>query len=120
MDIKIIHKEIIVHLFLIVLISKTVIMFIKPDLFEKVREKTKVLEMILGPAILGTGIYAWVDKGYPISAMWIWVKLILMLVAVGLTIVGFKKGNKVMAVAAVFIFVLVYLLALKRYAWGLA
>jgi hypothetical protein len=94
-------------------------MFIKPDLFEKVREKTKVLEMILGPAILISGIYAWVDKGYSIGTTWIWIKLILMLVAVALTIVGFKKGNKVMAAAAVIIFVFVYLLALQRFAWGL-
>lgn len=119
MDIKIIHKEIIVHLFLLFIIAKAMILLIHPEAFRKFRAKTKLVEMILGPAILISGIWAWVTYGYEITTTWIWIKLILLLVGIGITIVAFKKENKVMAVIAILLFIFIYLLALNRVNWGL-
>lgn len=119
MDINIIHKEIIIHLFLIILTIKVVLLVINKEKFQVMQAKGKWVEMILGPAILISGLAAWIIREYPPLTTWIWVKLILMLAGIGIIIVSFKKLNKPMAIFGLALFIFIYLLALKRVEWGL-
>lgn len=98
------HKGI-VYLFLLSLIIKIGLMLFKPELFQVVRAKTKVVEMILGPLLLITGLMVW--NAYNSFAIqgWIIVKILLMFAGTGLAIVGLKKGNKGLAVLSLLIFV---------------
>jgi len=70
------------------------------ELLDKIRAKTKVLDMILGTLVLVTGgYYAYVTKN---SDLYIILKLVLVLAAIPLGIVGFKKEKKVLVLLSLF------------------
>jgi len=106
------HK-LVVFIFLIFLVIKTVLLLLnKNEKLDKLREKTKVLEMILGTLILLTGgalIYFLKN-----TETYIIVKLIIVLVCTPLAIVGLKKKKKVLAVLAVLGFTYALLIAFKK------
>lgn len=104
------HKGI-VYLFLFSLTIKIGLMLFKPELFQVVRAKTKVVEMILGPLLLFSGIAVWMTVYNFNMQSWILIKLVLMLAGTALAIVGLKKGNKGLAILSLAIFVGIYLLA---------
>ncbi len=104
------HKGI-VYLFLFSLTIKIGLMLFKPTLFQVVRAKSKIVEMILGPLLLGSGIWAWMARYDFAMQHWILTKLVFMLVGTVLAIIGLKKGNKALAIISLAIFVGVYLLA---------
>jgi len=105
------HKGII-YLFLLVYTIKVILMFVNDDLFQKVRAKTKVSEMILGTLIIGSGVTL-IFMSATVEA-WLIIKITLVLVAIGMAIVGLKKGNKVLAVLALVIFVYCFMIAIKK------
>ena len=99
-----IHKGM-VYLVLLSLTVKIGLMFFKPELFHVVRAKTRVLEMILGPSLLISGLMVWdAYNGFSIQN-WILLKIVFMLLAIALAIVGLKKANKTLAVSSLFIFI---------------
>lgn len=96
-----------VTLFLIFLIFKTfLLIFDKHNLLNKARNKTKVLEIILGILILFSGVYLFVLVGYLQS--YLIAKLILVLIAIPLGIFGLKKENKILATLSVLLFIYIY------------
>ncbi|MFN3405566.1 MAG: SirB2 family protein [Cytophagaceae bacterium] len=97
----------VVSLFLFFLVFKTILLLInKTDLLDKVRAKTKVLEMILGTLILVTGgylVYATRNsQSYMIG------KIIIVFIAIPLGIVGLKRNNKLLALLSSLAFIYVY------------
>ncbi|NDK57157.1 SirB2 family protein [Pontibacter fetidus] len=97
----------VVILFLLLFTTKTVLLLLnKRDALTKLRNKTKVVEMILGTLILITG--GWMLFNYNGIPSWLITKVVLVLVAIPLGIVGLKRENKVLAVLALFIFLYVY------------
>ena len=98
------HKGI-VYLFLLSLTIKIGLMLFKPELFQVVRAKTKVVEMILGTLLLLSGLWVWKEyNGFSIQS-WIFAKIIIMFAGTGLAIVGLKKGNKLLAILGLTLFV---------------
>lgn len=97
----------VVILFLLLFTTKTVLLLLnKRDALTKLRNKTKVVEMILGTLILITG--GWILFKYNGLPGWLIMKVVLVLVAIPIGIIGLKRKNKVLAIAALFIFLYVY------------
>lgn len=97
----------VVVLFLLLFTYKVILLLLnKRDTLTKVRNKTKVLEMIFGTLILVTG--GWMLFNYSGIPAWLITKVVLVLIAIPLGIVGLKRENKVLAVLALLIFVYVY------------
>ncbi|GAB3530901.1 hypothetical protein GCM10027443_12300 [Pontibacter brevis] len=98
----------VVILFLIFFAIKAVLLLLnKRETLDKVRSKTKVVDMILGTLILITGGYLLFlySGGIPTYLI---VKIVLVLLAIPLGIVGIKRENKVLAVLSLLIFLYVY------------
>lgn len=94
----------IVYLFLILFIVKSYFfMSGKTAQFQSIRSRTKVLDMILGVLVLGTGIYLVSLRGT--METWVIAKLIIVLAAIPLAIIGFKKENKLLVALATLAFV---------------
>ncbi len=97
----------VVIVFLLFLIIKTLLLLSnKLELLNNIRAKTKIVESILGVLILGTGVYM-VTLSSSVES-YIWVKLVVMLIAIPLGIIGLRKHNKLMAVLSVVLFLYIY------------
>lgn len=100
----------IIYLFLIWLIFKILFLLVNQKRFSSFRDKTRFVEIILGPMILASGLWLW--REYQWTAFnWLTIKIILFIIAIPLTIISFKKENKVLAVVALLLFIAAYLLA---------
>lgn len=99
-----------VILFVLSLVIKTVLLFVNKDKFAAYKQKTKIPEMITTIVFLITGIIMIVLKDAKFSNF-LWIKLSVILVAIPLAIVGFKKQNKILALIGTLLFVGIYGLA---------
>ncbi len=97
----------VVGLFLAFYLFKTILLLAgKIDLLDKVRDKTKVVDIVLGTLILVTG-------GYLISIIgvrepWLWVKTVAVTALIPVGIIGMKRHNKALAVLALVGFIYFY------------
>ena len=97
----------VVVLFLLLYTIKTVLLLLnKKDTLTSLRNKTKVVEMVLGTLILITG--GWMLFNYSGIPGWLIIKVVLVLIAIPLGIIGLKRENKILAVLALLIFLYVY------------
>ncbi|NEM96653.1 c-type cytochrome [Pontibacter burrus] len=97
----------IVVLFLLLFTYKVILLLLnKQDVLTRVRNKTKVVEMVLGTLVLVTG--GWLFFNYTGAPVWLITKIVLVSIAVPLGIVGLRRNNKVLAVLALLIFAYVY------------
>jgi len=100
------HKTVVL-LFLLLLTSKVVLLVIgKNELLQKFRSKTKVLEIVLGTLVMITGFYLFFIRVH--HPVFLYGKIILVLVAIPLGIIGLKKEKWILAVLSLFIFIYVY------------
>ncbi|ADR22658.1 hypothetical protein MATR_34960 [Marivirga tractuosa] len=108
MEIGMLHTHVlVVTLFLLFLLFKTVLLLInKKELLAKVR-KFKMVEPILGVLMLATGGYLLSLYGSA-APTYLWVKLILVLIIIPIGIVAFKKENKAMAIIALLLTFYIY------------
>ncbi|GAB3823516.1 SirB2 family protein [Pontibacter rugosus] len=97
----------VVVLFLILFTSKTALLLLnKRETLAKVRSNTKILDIIFGTLIVITGGYLLVNyQGIP---TWLIIKIILVLAAIPLGIVGIKRENKALAIVSLLLFFYVY------------
>lgn len=111
MEIGMLHSHVtIVTLFLIFLLFKTVLLLLnKKELLGRVR-KLKMIDPILGVLMLITGGYLLSLYGGD-APLYLWVKLIIVLLVIPIGIIAFKKENKAMAIVA---------LALTFYIYGVS
>ncbi len=70
------------------------------------RNKTKVLDMILGALIILTGSYLMFIQ--PVIESWLYIKFAVVIAAIPLAIVGFKKSNKVLVTISLLAFIGLY------------
>lgn len=108
MEIGMLHTHVlVVTLFLLFLLFKTVLLLInKKELLAKVR-KFKMVEPILGVLMLATGGYLLSLYGSA-APTYLWVKLVLVLIIIPIGIVAFKKENKAMAIVALLLTFYIY------------
>lgn len=108
------HKGI-VYLFLISLFVKATLSFVNQDLFDKVREKTKVVEMILGTLLIVTGgALIAMHPGGIMSQPWLHAKLTVVILGIPLAIIGLKRNKKILVIIALVLFVYAYLMAKQK------
>ncbi|HEY0029499.1 MAG TPA: SirB2 family protein [Bacteroidia bacterium] len=98
-----------VNIFLVVYLYKTFLLFAnKNEKLAKFSKDTKVVEMIISTLFLLTGIYMLTQV--EMSTMLI-VKIIVVFASIPLAVIGFKKGNKVLAFLSVLMLISAYGLA---------
>ena len=107
------HKTVVIVFILLLLFKTSLLLANKIDLLDKVRQKTKVLDMIFGTLLLATGIYLLVTlpEGMP---SYLVIKLILVFSAIPLGIIGIAKKKKPLALVSVLIFIYVFGIAQTR------
>jgi len=99
-----------VILFLLIYLIKTFLLVTnKNESLAKFTKTIKVPEMIISVLFLGTGIYL-LTQLPEIKSLLI-VKIIAVLLAIPLAIIGFKKGNKALAVISLLLIITAYGLA---------
>jgi uncharacterized membrane protein SirB2 len=106
------HKGII-YLFLAFITIKVVLMMVNNDLFQVVRAKTKVVDMILGALVLASGVWLFIESPAT-SQAWLHTKITLGLLGIPLAIIGFKKKNIPLAVGALVLFAYVFYIGISK------
>ena len=86
---------IVVNIFLLIYLIKTILIFTNQNALLKFSKAVKVPEMIISVLFLVTGVWLFAILG-AIKLLQI-IKLALILIAIPVAIVGYKKMNKVMA-----------------------
>ena len=107
--IKHLHVLLVV-LFVLTTLIKTILLFINSERFDSYRAKTKIPEIIVTVLFLVTGITLITIKGGGFHTLF-WVKLGMMVVGIPLSIIGFKKQAKIPALLGTFLFIMTYGLA---------
>jgi mono/diheme cytochrome c family protein len=93
---------VVVQLFLLIYVVKTVLLFANREALLKFTRGTRLLEMIVSTLFLVTGIWLFVILG-AIKTMQI-IKLVLVFASIPIAVIGYKKMNKAMALIS-FLFI---------------
>lgn len=100
----------VVTLFLLIYVIKTILLLSdKKDLLEKFSKRFKIPEMVISVLFLLTGIY--LSTQLPFGGKYdylFWIKIVMVLIAIPLAIVGFRKSNKILASLALLLITGVY------------
>ena len=97
-----------VSLFVLHYIVKTILMLTGSSSFASYRKKMLVPEMILAILFLITGIWMLVQIGMGGLGGWFHLKLTLVILAIPLGIIGFKRGIKPLAILSTLIFIYIF------------
>lgn len=89
------HKLVVIIFFLIYVVKTILLLSNKQDLLQKFTKVTKVPEMIVSSLFLITGIYMLTQL--PEIKTIMYVKIALVLTSIPVAVIGFKKGNKILA-----------------------
>jgi cytochrome c5 len=96
----VLFHRIVVSLFLLHYVVKLALLLLKKtDLLATYTAKTKVVEMIVSALFLLTGVYLIATGPALITLQWI--KIAVVLASIPMAIIGFKKGNVILAVLSV-------------------
>src|SRR4051812_6509673 len=105
----------VVILFLAFLAYKTLLLLLdRNEQLDKFREKTKIVDMILGSLILITGGFLLFRLHGGNVESYLIIKIVLVFAAIPLGIIGIKRKKKALAILSVLIFVYVWGIAVKR------
>lgn len=99
-----------VILFMLIYLVKTILLLANST--EKLKSMTKMVklpEMIVSFLFLGTGVYMLAKL--PMVNMFMLIKILCVLAAIPLAVIGFKKGNKALAVLSLLLIIGSYGLA---------
>ena len=109
MEKGILHLHItVVLIFLILFTFKTILLLLnKDELLDKVRAKTKVIEMIIGTFILLTGGFL-LFKLHDNVPSYLIGKIIVVLLGIPMGIIALKRKSKILAVVTLLAFIYAY------------
>ncbi len=97
------HVTAVIFLFLFMLFKTILLLANNTILLDKVRKTTKIIDILLGVIAVATGVYLLTLKSTVES--YIWVKILLVLFAIPLGIVGHKRQKKPLAVLSVLLII---------------
>ncbi|HWY13475.1 MAG TPA: cytochrome c [Bacteroidia bacterium] len=96
-----------VTLFFLIYVVKTVLLLSnRADLLQKFTKATKVIEMIVSALFLITGVWLMTQLAHIETILW--VKIIIVLASIPIAVVGFKKGNKILAALSLLLITAAY------------
>ena len=99
-----------VIIFLLIYLFKTILLVLnKNEQLEKLKSKTKVLEMIVSTLFLITGVYMLFE--IPEIKNLLIIKIVLVLASIPVAVVAYKKSNKALAILSLVMIILSYGLA---------
>lgn len=75
------------------------------------KKSLRIFEMVISTLFLATGIYLMVNLAPEMRSNLLWIKIALVLTSIPLAVVGFKRGNKILATLSVLLIVASYGLA---------
>lgn len=104
--IRYVHEFSALALLLLIAVKVIILLSNNLTLLDKVRSKTKILDIIFGILILAGGIYLMIV--FQRFEVYIFLKLIMILIAIPLGIVGFKKRKKFLAVLSLLLIIGAY------------
>lgn len=97
----------VVAIFLLFYLLKTILLITgKVEALDRIRERTKILDMVLGMLILATGSYLMVILGG--LATYTWVKLVAVIALIPVGIIAMKRHNKALATLGLVGFIYFY------------
>lgn len=99
-----------VTLFVLTTLIKTILLFVNEGRFDSYRKKTKVIEMVITMIFLVTGLVMIGMRSAGFNNA-IWIKLIIVFASIPLLIVGYKKKNKILALVGTAAFIISFGLA---------
>jgi uncharacterized membrane protein SirB2 len=101
--------------FLLSYLIKTILFFSNQDAFRNYKAKTLPVETLAAVAFLVTGFWMlYYRGGFGGMAVWFHIKFTLVLLAVPLGIIGFKKENKLLVLLSTIFFFFILGLALTK------
>lgn len=110
-----------IAIFLLSYIIKSVLFLAgKNESFANFKKKTIIFETLMAVGFIVTGVIMLVqnqqisDGAWMKASGWFHLKLTLVILAIPLGIVGFKKGNKILVSLSALFFIYVLLLALPQ------
>lgn len=96
-----------ITLFLITTLIKTILLFVNEEKFDKYRAKMKMPDMLVTMLFLVTGVIMFTSRGGGFHFL-MHIKLTMILIAIPLAIVGFKKKKKALVIFATSFFIIAY------------
>ena len=89
----------VVTLFLFIYVIKTILLLSnKGDLLASFTKKVRIAEMIISTLFLLTGIYLAIKLPFGGKYDYLfWIKIVMVFTSIPLAVIGFKKGNKMLA-----------------------
>lgn len=75
------------------------------------KKSLRIFEMVISTLFLATGIYLMVNLAPEMRSNLLWIKIALVLTSIPLAVVGFRRGNKILATLSVLLIVASYGLA---------
>lgn len=100
-------------LFVISVLLKAILLLVNEERFDVYRKKIKVPEMVITMLFLATGVIMGTMKGFGNLHFFFHIKLTVIILAIPLAIIGFKKKNKALGLLSAMLFVITIGLALK-------
>ena len=114
MELGILHLHVtLVVLFLgFFMVKLALLMLGKKDILNRIRSRFKIVDIILGTLILLTGVFLLTLKQN--FEFYMVTKIVLMLIAIPLGIVGMKRGRVALSLSSIIIFAYIYVVAETR------
>jgi mono/diheme cytochrome c family protein len=97
----------VVTLFLLIYVIKTALLLLnKKETLQDFTRRVKVPEIVVNFLFLLTGFYLWANSGN--LGMWLYVKVIVVLLSIPIAVIGFKKQNKALALLSLIMIIYAY------------
>jgi len=101
------HVLVVIVFLLLYALKAALLLLNRKNTLAKLRKSTRILDIVFGVLILVTGIWLLLNWNGPMPAYLV-VKILLVLVAIPLGIVGLKSDNKLLTILGLLIFAYVY------------
>jgi len=106
------HTTSVILFLLLYLFKVLVLFFAKPEVYQNVREKTRVVEIVFGTLLLLSGGYLVFKQGHPDN--WLIVKFVLLLAFIPTGIIALRNARKGLSIVALIGFFYLYALSETR------
>lgn len=105
------HKAVVILFLALYLVKLVLLLMNRRETLERLTKAFRIPEMIISTLFLVTGIILMIQLPAERIDMLLIIKIVMVLAAIPLAVVGFRKSNKILALLSVFLIVMTYGLA---------